>query len=501
MSLKRLAGQTAWYGLSNIAARLLTSLLTPYLTYRLSSPEGQVQFGLQSLFYIWLPVFNVLYTYGMETAYFRFSSTVANEVRLYRTQLTAMLLSTALFSLPLILFATPLAAYMGVPAHPEYIGWCAAIIALDALTAIPFARLRRANKPRQYAGIKVAGILAYVGLIVALFSLLHPWALRNPGAPGAAFLLRHWGTGYILGANVVQAAVSAVLLAGQLRLWRPVIDRRLLGPVLRYGGPILITGFAGVVNDTLNREMFRALYPASGEETTRLVGIYTATLRIAVLLNLAIQTFRMAAEPFFFSVAKEKNARTTYARVMKWFVIVLATMFLSIALFPDVWQYYVDTPYRGALDLLPVLLLAYVALGIYYNLTVWYKLSDKTRYGAYTTVIGAAVTVGINWLLIPRFGYAACAWGMLLSYGTMVVVCYAWGQKYYPIPYNVRKLTAYLTVAVVLWAASRGIAALTDWVVVRLTAGAVLAGLFAALVYRVEKKELRSFPVIGRFVR
>jgi O-antigen/teichoic acid export membrane protein len=499
-SLKNLASQTMWYGVSNIAARLLTMLLTPYLTYTLTGQAGKLEFGKNTFLYSIIPLMNVLYTYGMETAYFRFSTTEDNK-KLYGTQLTSMLLSTIFFSLLLFFFRYPLAEFANLQDHVEYVGWCAAIIGLDALSALPYARLRKENRPHKYAVTKVAGIVVYVVSIVFLFSFGDDIAANNPGGSFSSWYHNHWGIGFILFANILQSVVTLLLLFKELKDYKPQIDTVLLKRVLFYGFPILIAGFAGTINDTVNRVMFQKMYPASADDSLRMVGIYGAAVRLSILINLAIQAFRMAAEPFFFSISKEKNAPHTYARVMKWFVIILAIMFLNVILYIDIWKYFVGKDYRGALDLVPVLLLSYVFLGIYYNLTVWYKLTDKTRFGAYIMVIGSVITLAFNWALIPTWGYAACAWGTLLCYGVMMVLSYFWGQKYYPIPYETGKLLSYLGLMLLLFFIQWGLITITPSVVIHLVSATLLFVVFLWVVYKRERKELAGMPVIGGFIK
>ncbi len=482
-----------WYGFSNIAARLLTYLLTPYFTYILTDTGGQVEFGKYAFIYACIPILNVIYTYGMETAFFRFS-TDEDRRKLYNTQLTSILVSTLLFSVLLYAFRAPLAAFINVAEHMEYVSWCAAIIGLDALAALPYARLRRENRPRKYAFTKVAGILVYVGSIVFLYSFAGKWAASYPESAFAGWYERHWGVGFILFANILQSVVTLLLLSRELADYRPQIDPAILKKVLRYGFPILIAGFAGVINDTLDRVMLQKLYPASGDATLRMVGVYTAAVRLSVMINLVIQAFKMAAEPFFFSISKEADARDTYARVMKWFVIVMAVMFLGIMLFLDVWKYFVGPDYRDALGLVPVLLLGYVCLGIYYNLTVWYKLTDRTHFGAWIMLIGAGITILFNWLLIPHWGYVACAWATLLCYATMMALSYLWGQKYYPIPYPLRRIGSYLLAMLLLYGAHWIITQWTDMLWLRIAAGVMLMLTFIGYIYRKEGSELKPAP-------
>ena len=490
-----------WYGVSNIAARILTFLLTPYLTRVMTGPVGQLEFGKQSLIYVWLPLMNTLFTYGMETAFFRFSSTEKDKLHLYRTQLTSLLISTVTLGGLLVLFQGPIAAFVEIGDRPEYVVWCAAIIGLDTMLALPFARLRLENRPRKYALVKLVGILTFVGTIYFLFSFGDDIADKNATGWFGRWYSHYWGVGFILFGNLMQCMVQGVLLMSELKDYRPAFDLRLFKRVLIYGLPILIAGFAGNINDTLNRVMFTELNPGSKEESIRQVGIFTAAVRLSVMITLAIQAFKMAAEPFFFAISKEKNAPGTYARVMKWFVVILALMFLNITLFIDIWKALVGPEFRDALGLVPVLLFANICLGIYYNLTVWYKLTDKTHYGAYIMVIGAVITIAFNWALIPVWGYAACAWGMLVCYGSMMVLSFVWGQKYYPIPYDVPRLVKHLAVMLVVFLMQWGVFRFSESVMLHLVTGAVLFGTYMIYIYTQEKQELKGFPIIGRFVR
>lgn len=498
-SLKKLAGQTVWYGVSNIAARLLTYLLTPYFTYTLTSPEGQIAFGQNGFIYAIFPLMNVLYTYGMETAFFRFSTTEDNK-KLYNTQVSSMLLTTLFFTVLLLIFRAPLASFAELGSHTEYIGWCAAIIALDAMSALPYARLRKENRPRKYAFTKVAGIVVYVVSIVFLFSFGDKVAGSMPGSAFASWYRHHWGIGFMLFANILQSGVTLLLLFKELADFRPVTDKALLRKVLVYGFPILITGFAGTINDTLNRVMFQKLYSDDAAESLRQLGFYTAAVKLAIMINLAIQAFKLAAEPFFFSISKEKDAPETYARVMKWFVILLALMFLNVTLYLDIWKLFVGE-YTQALDVVPVLLLSYVFLGIYYNLTVWYKLTDKTYYGTYIMVIGSVITIAFNWLLIPVWGYYACAWGTLLCYAVMMWLSYYWGQKHYPIPYATGKLLGYMAVMLVLYFIQLGVNTGTDSFIIRFISGTILFIAYLLFIVRSEKQELRTFPLLGKYIK
>jgi O-antigen/teichoic acid export membrane protein len=499
-SLKKLAGQTAWYGVSNIAARLLTFLLTPYLTNMLTGDRGHIVYGQYGYIYSIFPIMNVLYTYGMETSFFRFSMT-EDKQRLYRTQITAMLLSTFFFTLLLYLFRYPVAIFAEIKDHVEYVSWCALIIGLDALSALPYARLRKENRPRKYAVTKVIGIVVFVVTIVFLFSFGSGVAAGNPDGAFARWYKYNWGLGFILFANILQSAVTLLLLFKELIDYRPAFDGVIFKKVFVYGYPILIAGFAGQINDSLNRVMFLKLYPASDKESLSLLAFYTAALRLAILINLVIQAFRLAAEPFFFSIAGEKNARQTYARVMKWFVILLAAMFLNVMLYLDIWKHFVNREYWRALGVVPVLLLSYIFLGVYYNLTVWYKLTDKTHFGTYIMICGSLVTVIFNWLLIPTWGYYACAWGTLLCYGVMMFLSYFWGQKYYPIPYDLPRMMKYLGLMLLLFFINMGIDHIVPGTLLHIAIGTGLFAVYLFYIYKQENEELKGFPVVGKWIK
>lgn len=488
-----------WYGVSSIAARMLTYLLTPYLAYTLTGEEGRYILGQYGYIYSLFPIMNVLYTYGMETSYFRFSKTEDNKT-LYNTQTSAMLFTTLLFSLALFLFREQAADKAQLGVHIEYVAWCAAIIGLDALSALPFAKLRIDNRPRVYAFTKVAGIIVFVITIVFLFSFGKGIADSNPQGWFATWYHKHYGIGFILYANLLQAAITLLLLFKGWKDYRPAVNTDVLKKILVYGFPILITGFAGQINDTLNRFMFMELHPATKAENLKAIGSFTMAVRLATLINLMIQAFRLAAEPFFFSISHDKDARPTYARVMKWFVILMAIMFLNVMLFLDVWKLFIGE-HTQAVYLLPVMLMYYILLGIYYNLTVWFKLTDKTHFGTYIMIIGAAVTIIFNWLLIPTWGYDACAWGTLACYGVMVYLSYVWGQKYYHIPYQVGVIAKYLGVMLLLYIIQAVISKYIDVPLLRIGTGTMLFFAYLWYIYKQEKGELKSFPVVGKFVK
>ncbi len=503
MSLKKLAGQTVWYGLSNIAAKLLNQILTPLITYMLRRPAQMVDYGNFSMIMACVSMANVLFTYGMETAYFRFSSSGTDQKKLFQTVFTSLLVSSVVFSALLIMFRVPISDFFGLGAHTEYITWCVLIIAIDTLAAIPFARLRQEERPRKYAFVRVAGIFVNI-ILVSYFIVYSPGAVAaHPTTAYAQWYAGNTNVGFLLLANLAQSTVTFLLLFKEWIGFRFKFDAALWKKVFMYSAPMVIIGLGGMINETMDRLMLPKLLPATEEVRKTAVAIYAANYKIAIFITLFITAFRMSAEPFFFSQAADKNAPKTYARVMKWFVIILCLAFLFTSLFIDIWKHYIPAEYRqnGGVGVVPILLAANVALGIYYNLSVWYKITDKMYMGMIITLIGAAITLIINFAFIPTYGMYACAWATLAAYGSMMVISYFLGQRYFPVPYATKKLVSYLVVMLVLFFAEKAVMYFTGIVIIRLTAATALMFLFLRLVFTVEKKELVGMPVIGKWIK
>ena len=502
-SLKKLAGQTVWYGLSNIAAKLLNQLLTPLITYMLRRPKQIADYGNFSMIMACVSMVNVLFTYGMETAYFRFSSAGTDQKKLFQTVFTSLLVSSVLFSAILIFFRLPIGNFLELGVHSEYITWCVLIIAIDTMAAIPFARLRQEERPRKYAFTRVAGIFVNI-VLTSYFIVYSPGEVAaHPDTTYAQWYVSNTNVGFLLIANLAQSAVTFLLLVKEWIGFRFNFDTILWKKVFMYSAPMVIIGLGGMVNETMDRLMLPKLLPGTEEAGKIAVGIYGANYKIAIFITLFITAFRMSAEPFFFSQAADKNAPKTYARVMKWFVIILCLAFLFTSLFIDIWKHYIPSEYRqsGGLGVVPILLAANVALGIYYNLSVWYKITDKMYLGMLITLIGAAITLILNFAFIPAYGMYACAWATLAAYGSMMVISYFLGQKYFPVPYATKKLISYLVVMLILFFAEQVVMHFTGIIVIRLASATVLMFLFLVLVFNVEKKELAGMPLIGKWIK
>lgn len=477
-SIKKLAGQTAIYGLSSILGRFLNYLLVPLHTMKGVGFEPE-QYGVITELYAYVAFLVVLLTYGMETAFFRFVTREgANKAKVFSTAAISLLATSLGFILLMWLFSGQIASGIQYPEHSEYVLWFGLILGFDAITAIPMAQLRVNEKPLHFALVNLANVGVNVGLNVFFLLVL------LPSYPEI-------GVGFVFLANLAGSAVRLLLLLPAFRGLRAGFDPQLLKPMLLYAGPLLIAGFAGIVNETFDRVLLKwLLIPLHGKEyTMEQLGIYGACYKISIVMNLFVQAYRYAAEPFFFNKEKDADSRQVYARLMNVFVAVLCVIFLSVVLFLDVFKYFVpNQAYWPGLAVVPILLLANLCLGLYYSLSAWYKLSGKTSFGAYMTLVGAIITVVLNVLWIPTLGFVGSAWATLACYASIAVLSWFFGQRYYPIPYNVWRVLAYLTGAIGLYLLANALA--LEGAVMWATHSALLL-LFTAVVFRIEKPALK----------
>ncbi|TDH26261.1 polysaccharide biosynthesis protein [Segetibacter sp. 3557_3] len=488
-----------WYGASTIAARFINYLLTPYLTGGVLLVSS---YGEMSLVYAAIPLLNVLFTYGFETAYFRFAQRKEHEQNIYSTAALSLMCSTILFSILLWTFHESLAKFAGVPENPLLIKLSILVIAFDSLSTLPFARLRQEGRPVKFAVIRIAGILINIGLTVFFLSYCPKLIANDPGHwVGLFYSSTTNPVTYIVVANVVQSAFTLLLLLKEIGEIQLKFDAKLWKEMLVYSMPLVIAGLGGMINETFDRIMLSWWVPGTEVFKQEQVGIYSACYKLSILITLFIQAFRMGAEPFFFKQAQGDNPQRTYARVMKFFVMTVTMMFLVVALFLPLWRYFVGPKFWGGLVVVPILLLANIFLGVYYNLSIWYKLGNKTRAGAYLTLIGALVTLIINFVFIPRYGFMACAWATFFCYGTMMVLSFIWGQKEYRIPYATKKLVAYIIIVVVLFLIHLFISYLLPNMVIQTVLAVVLLALYVSFLLLVEKKEFQKLPIVGKYLR
>ena len=494
---KRLASQTAIYGVSSIVGRVLNTLLVPVYTGRFAA----AQYGIVTGLYAYVSFLNVLFTYGMETTYFRFANRPGtNREDLYNRVMTLLLLTSMVLSLGVALLAGPLMRLLSLPpGHKRYAVWIAIILGLDALAAIPFARLRLENKARRFAAIRLANILLNVGLNL-FFIVFCPDVLAGKYLAGLRPLVESVynptvGVGYVFLSNLAASALTLVLLSPELLAVRFRLNLEPLRPLLKYAYPIMLMGLAGMVNEMLDRIMLpiwlpKGFYPGQSSETA--LGIYGACYKISILMSLVIQAFKYAAEPFFFAQSTEKNSPRTFALVLKWFTLCCAMLFVGVSVNVDiVAQVFLRRPeYLQGLSVVPVLLLANLFLGVYWNLSVWFKLTDKTYYGTYLGFAGAVLTIALNFLLIPLLGYMGSAIATLACYFMMAALCWWLGERHYPVPYPVARLLLWLAVAVVVVALSWWVPVAEGWA--RYGFHALLTLGFVGLIAAVEGRRLRT---------
>lgn len=440
--------------MGTIVPRLLNYfLLTPFYTRIFITGE----YGVITELYAYVAFLLVLLTYGMETSFFRFAEKEPDPKKVFSTSLLSLFFTSSLFVILVVLFADPIATLIKYGNHPEYIKMFAIIVALDAFTAIPFAYLRQKNKALRFSIIKIINVLVNIGLNFFFLWIAPRMMVSNPESWVKAVYDPSIGVGYAFIANLVASAITLLMLMPDIFSIKLKVDRNLLRRMLIYTFPLLIVGLAGMVNEVADKIIFKYLLivPASVPDPVAYamgqLGIYGAVYKLSVLMTLFIQMFRYAAEPFFFAQVKEENAKKIYADVMKYFIIFGLFIFLGVTLFSDVVKYFIGPDYWEGLFILPIVLMANLLLGITFNLSIWYKLNDMTHFGAYIGLSGAAVTILMNVLLVPRFSYLGAALGHLSAYVVMVVLSYYWGQKYYPINYQRGRIFFYTLLAVFLF--------------------------------------------------
>lgn len=483
--IRQLAGQTAIYGLGTMIPRFLNyALLTPFYTRIFNLGE----YGIVTELYAYVVVLLVILTYGMETGYFRFASSEQQKETVFSTTLLSLFLTSSLFILFIILFNQPIANLLKYSENKEYILLFAIILGVDAFSAIPFAKLRRENRGLRFATIKLINVSVII-FLVFFFLLIAPRILENnPHSWIRKIYSSGIGVGYVFIANLAGSVISLILLLPEIIGIKVIFDKKLFVKMFKYSFPLLIAGLAGTLNEALDKIVLKHLLPDNVDAMAQL-GIYGASFKIAVLLGLFIQMFRYAAEPFYFARSKDENAKELYAEVMKLFVLAGLMIFLGITLFIDIVKHFVGTNFWAGLGVVPIVLLGYLFYGIFVNLSVWYKINDLTKFGALLTIIGATVTVAVNVIFVPRYGYHASAWGHLLCYLTMVIFSYFIGRKHYPVHYPIGKILFYGAIAAALFFIDKIIQA--EKTILEIGINALLFLLFGVIIWiREDIKEL-----------
>ena len=477
--LKSLAKDTAIYGVSSIVGRFLNYLLVPI--YTISMPASTGGYGVITNMYAITALLLVLLTCGMETGFFRFANKGDDDpIRVYSTTLLTVGSISLSFLAVCLLFLKPIAGVMGYEEHPWYLGMMLIVIAMDAIQAIPFAYLRYKNRPIKFAALKMLFIFASIALNIVYFVFMKGTDV------GAAFLI-----------NLICTSLVMVCLISELRGFRYTLDRDLVKRMFRYSFPILILGIAGILNQVVDKIIFPFVYPDEAEAAVQL-GIYGATSKIAMIMAMFTQAFRFAYEPFVFGKRREKDNRQMYAQAMKFFIIFTLLAFLAVMFYLDILRYVIGRDYWEGLKVVPIVMAAEMFMGVYFNLSFWYKLTDETKWGAYFSITACTIVILMNVFLIPVYGYVACAWAGFTGYAVAMLLSYFVGQKKYPINYDLKSIGGYVLLALVIYAVG-------EWMplentVLRLLFRTVLLAVFIAYIIK-HDLPLKQIPVINRFLR
>lgn len=489
-NLKSLAKDTAIYGLSSIIGRFLNYLLVPIYTHVINSSSGG--YGVVTNLYAYTAVLLVLLTYGMETTFFRFANKSEEDSgKVYSTILRSVLFTSSLFVALVLIFLNPISRAMGYADHPSYIWTMAVTVALDAFQAIPFAYLRQQKRPIKFASLKLLFIGLNILLNLTYFVFLpalnvNPFGIYDGGLE----------VGYVFYINLFCTAFVTLFFRDELKGIRGGFDKDLMRRMMNYAWPILVLGITGILNQSGSQIIFPFVY---GEGASVPLGIYGACIKIAMIMAMITQAFRYAYEPFVFSNAAEKDSKETYAKAMKYFIMFTLLAFLAVIAYMDILKYIIGSDYWEGLKVVPIVMAAEIMMGIYFNLSFWYKLIDQTLWGALFSGVGCLVLFAVNIIFIPSWGYMACAWAGFAGYGTAMLLSYFVGQKKYPIPYPLKDIGIYVLVALVLFAGmSATNAKLPQWPALAVNTVLLLA--FAALIIK-RDFPLSSLPVIGKYFK
>jgi O-antigen/teichoic acid export membrane protein len=486
---KKFAGQTAIYGVSTIAGRVLSFFLTPLYTHA----YGTARYGVLTTMFSWVSILNAVLSFGMETTFFRYLTKYPdNKAKVYNNAFATILFITIIFLGFTLPFTHSIAHVIKVGNETSqddfqrFIVYFIAVLVIDAWCVIPFAKLRAEGRPGRYGLIKFINVLIFIALNLIFIWGIPFWTKHQLPMTGwiNGWFQQGW-VGYVFLSNVFSSAITLLLLLPEFFSIRLKLDWRLLGEMFTYSWPVLVANLSFIINENADKLLLGwILHPNISAQQ---VGIYGACAKISLFLSIFIQAFRLGAEPFFFSHAKHKNAGHTYAKIMDYFVIMVCVIFIGLIANIEILKIFISRQsYWVGLPVVPPLVFGYVSLGIYMNLSVWYKLSDQTKYGLYISGVGAILTLIINFAFIPKYSYMASAWASLIAYASMMILSYIWGQKNYPIPYNLRKNLAYILSSII-------IVYLSFYVFKRnIFAGDALLGLYIMAAAFVEWKDLKA---------
>lgn len=493
--LKSLAKETVIYGASSIIGRFLNYLLVPLYTIKLTADTGG--YGIITNIYAFTALLLVILTYGMETGYFRFASRKDCDPRtVYSTTLLSVGSTSLLFVGVCALFLGPINRVLGYESHPDFVIMMAIVVAMDAFQCIPFANLRLQKKALRFVAIKFLFIIPNI-LLNLFFYLGCPWLMVHMPWTVDWFYDPDYGAGYAFVANLICTSLQMIALLPELTGFRYRFDRPLLRRMLSYSFPLLILGIAGVLNQTVDKILYPFLFNNQHEARVQL-GIYGAASKVAMLLAMLTQAFRYAYEPFVFGKSREGDNRPMYAQAMKYFVIFGLLAFLCVMFYMDILKHIIHPSYWPGLKVVPIVMAAELLMGVYFNLSFWYKLIDQTRWGAYFSITGCAVVIVLNIVYVPRYGYMASAWAGFAGYAVATLLSYFVGQRKYPINYDVRGIMRYVILAFALYIASEYLPFRQQWLLLLCRTGLLMIFLF----YIVKKDfPLQQIPFIGRYFK
>ena len=491
--MKKLAKETAIYGVSSILGKFLNWMLVPLYTYVL---ESSAEYGVVTNLYAWTALLLVVLTYGMETGYFRFANKNKDDAsNVYSTTLIAVGFTSILFAVACVFFSQSIGNGIGYTKHPEYISMLGVVVAMDAFGCIPFAYLRYKNRPIKFAGLKL--FMIFTNIFFNLFFLIIcPWlAVKAPGLI-SWFYNPNYGVGYVFVANLLSTILVTIALLPEVFVVKFSFDKVLLKKMLIYSMPLLILGIAGIMNQTLDKILFPFLMPGKAGEAE--LGIYGATSKIAMVMLMFTQAFRYSYEPFIFAQNKDKNSLKAYADAMKFFIVFSLFIFLGMVLYMDIFKFIIRRDYWAGLNVVPIVLFSFIFQGIFFNLSLWYKLTDKTMYGAWFSILGTIIIVVLNVVLVPVYSYMGCAWAAFVCYLVIMLVSYFYGQKHMPIKYDLKSIGLYTGVTLLFYFISLFIK--TPYTIVNVMFKSVL--MLAFLIILVKRDfPLRTIPIINRFFK
>ena len=492
--LQSLAKDTAIYGLSSIIGRFLNYLLVPLYTAKMSVESGN--YGIVTNIYAWTAILLVFLTFGFETTFFRFASKEKGETnKVFSMSMQVIGVLCTVFLMLVFLFLPSIADALGYGMNPEFIGMMAVVVALDALQSIPFGLLRLQNRALKFASLKLLNIFTNISLNLVVFVLL-PWlrgkypelvdGIYNPG--NQAF--------YVFFINLVCTSFITLFFIPELKIFRFTFDGALLKSMLKYSWPLLLLGIAGILNLNADKILYPYLVP--GEEGIKDLSIYGASVKVAAIMAMLMQAFRYAYEPFVFGNSKEKDSKALYAKAMKYFIVIALLAFLVVMFYMDILRHIINHNYWEGLKVVPIIMAAEIFMGIYFNLSFWYKLNDETYWGAIFSFIGCALLFVVNIVFVPKYGYIACAWASFIGYFTAMLLSYFVGQRRNAIDYEIKEIFKYVALFGIVYGISLVLPIENS--ILKMACNTLLLMIFVA--YFIKKDlPLNSIPVIKRFFK